>query len=64
MMPPHLHFLGEPVDLALCITEDNGLGDGERIIKVTERVKLPLLAFHRHKELLDTFQRQLITVIQ
>ena len=48
-------------DLPLGVAEDDGLCDGERVVEVTQRVKLPLLALDRHEELLDALQRQLIT---
>ena len=41
-----------------------GLRDGERVIEITESVKLPLLFLHCHKELLDTLQSQLITGVE
>ena len=50
--------------LTLGVAEDDGLGDGERVVEVTQRVKLPLLALHRHEELLDSLQRQLVTFHQ
>ena len=40
------------------------LCDGESIVEVAERVKLPLLPLHRHEELLDPLQRQLVTLDQ
>ena len=42
--------------LALGVAEDDGLRDGERVVQVAQRVKLPLLALHRHKELLDALR--------
>ena len=42
--------------LALGVAEDDGLRDGQRVVQVAQRVKLPLLALHRHKELLDALQ--------
>ena len=32
------------------------LRDGQRVVQVAQRVKLPLLALHRHKELLDALR--------
>ena len=37
------------------------LGDGEGIVEVTERIKLPVLSLNSHKKLLDAFQGELIT---
>ena len=43
--------------LALGVAEDDCLCDGEGVVQVAQRVKLPLLALHSHKELLDALQR-------
>lgn len=56
------HLLRQPVDLALRVAKDNGLRDGQRVVQVAQRVKLPLLALDRHEELLDALERQLVTV--
>lgn len=48
--------------LSLGVAEDDSLGDCEGVVEVTQGVKLPLLSLHRHEELLDSFQRQLVTV--
>ena len=56
-----VHLLGEPIDLSPCVAENDGLGDRDGLIKVTECVKLPLLLLDSNVELLDTFERQLIT---
>ena len=47
--------------LAFGVAENDSLSNGECVVQVTEGVKLPLLSLHRHKELLDAFQCQLIT---
>lgn len=41
-------------NLPLCVAEDDSLGDGESVIKITQCVKLPFFTFNRHKKLLDT----------
>lgn len=56
------HLLGEPVDLSLCGAEDDGLGDGERVVEIAEGVELPLFALNGDEKLLDTFERQFITL--
>ena len=56
------HLLGEPINLSLCRAEDDGLGDSERVVEIAERVELPLLALDGDEKLLDTFERQLITL--
>ena len=39
--------------LLLGVAEDDSLCDGEGVVEVAERVELPLLLLHCHKELLD-----------
>mmetsp|Transcript_21958 Transcript_21958/g.44648 ORF Transcript_21958/g.44648 Transcript_21958/m.44648 type:complete len:289 (-) Transcript_21958:452-1318(-) len=58
------HLVCQPVHLPLRIAEDDRLRDGQRVVEVAQRVKLPLLALHRHKELLDALQRQLVALHQ
>ena len=58
------HLLREPVHLTLGVAEDDGLGDGESVVQVTERVELPLLPLHGYEELLDALQCQLVTLDQ
>lgn len=48
-------------DLPLGVAEDDGLCDGQRVVKVTQGVELPLLSLHGDEELLDALQGQLIT---
>lgn len=43
------------------VTKDDRLCDGECVVQVTERIKLPLFSLNGHKELLNALQRQLIT---
>lgn len=57
----HLHLLCQPVDLTLGVAEDDGLRDGQCVVEVAQRVKLPLFSLDSDKELLDAFQSQLIT---
>ena len=47
--------------LSLGVAEDDGLCDGQRVVEVTQRIKLPLLPLHGHEELLDPLKSQLIT---
>lgn len=51
---------GKP-DLPLSVAEDHGLGDGQSVVQITKSIKLPLLPFYCHKELLYPLQSQLIT---
>ncbi len=55
------HLLGQPVDLSARVAEDDGLGDGERVVQVAQSVEFPLLALHCDEKLLDTVQGQLVT---
>ena len=49
-------FLNEAVAyLAFSIAEDDSLRDRQRIVEITECVKLPFLSLYRYKELLDAF---------
>lgn len=43
------------------VAENDGLCDSQRVVQVAQRVELPLLTLDCHEELLDAFQRQLIT---
>lgn len=47
-------------DLPLGVAEDDGLGDGQGVVQVTQGVELPLLPLHGNEELLDPLQGQLI----
>lgn len=47
--------------LPLGVAEDDSLGDGQRVVEITESIELPFLSFHGHEELFDAFQSQLIT---
>lgn len=47
--------------LPLGVAEDHCLCDGERVIQVTQRIKLPLLLLNSNKKLLDALQCQLVT---
>ena len=48
--------------LSLGVTEDDSLGDCERVVEITQGVKLPFFPLHSHEKLLDSFEGQLITV--
>lgn len=48
--------------LSLGVTEDDSLGDCERVIEIAQGVKLPFFPLHSHEKLLDSFKGQLITV--
>lgn len=47
---PGMHLLGEPIDLPSGVDEDDGLGDGQGFIQVTQRVQLPLLQTGSRRE--------------
>ncbi len=51
-----VHHLGQPVDLAPRVAEDDGLRDRQRLVQVAQRVQLPILALHVDVELLDTWK--------
>ena len=54
------HFPGQPLHLFPLVTEDDGLGDREGVIEVTQGLKFVLVSFDSHEELFDAFQSQLI----
>jgi len=58
------HLLGEPVDSAAGVAEDDGLGDVEGVVQVAQGLELPLLALDENVELLDTFEGELVTLDQ
>jgi len=53
-------LVSEPVDLSAGVAEYNCLCDGDRLVKVRERVQLPLLLLDRDVKLFDTFESQLV----
>lgn len=53
-------LVGEPVDLAASVAEDDGLGDGDGLVKIGEGVELPLFLLNGNVELLDTFKGKLV----
>src|SRR5216683_3504109 len=57
-----VQLLGEPIDLSPRVAEDDGLGDRDSLIKIAERVKLPLLLLDSNVKLFDTFECQLIAL--
>ena len=56
------HFFGEPVNLSLGRTENDGLSDGKGIVEIAKCVEFPFFTFNSNKELFDTFQCQFITL--
>lgn len=45
------HLLGQPVDLAARVGEDDRLGNGEGLVEVAQRLELPVLLLHVDVEL-------------
>jgi len=56
------HLVGEVVDLAASVAEDNGLSDVQGIVQVAKSVQFPLLTVYGDVELLDTFEGELISL--
>lgn len=56
------HLFGKPVNLSFRRAEDDSLGNGERVVEVAKCVKLPFLSLDGDEKLLDTFERQFITL--
>ena len=52
---------GQP-HLLLCVAKDHSLGDGERVVKITQGVELPLLALDGHEKLLDALEGELVAL--
>lgn len=50
----------EPVNLPTGVAEDDGLGDGDRLVEIREGIQLPLLLLDSNVELLDTLEGKLI----
>ena len=57
-------LVGEPVDLAASVAEDDGLGDGDGLVKIGEGVELPLFLLNGNVELLDTLKGKLLLLDQ
>lgn len=38
-----VHLLRQPVDFSPGVQEDHGLGDGQRLVQITQSVQLPFL---------------------
>lgn len=57
-----MHLLRQPINLPPRVAEDDGLGDGNGLIQIAQRVELPFLLLNGDVELLDTFKRQLIAL--
>mmetsp|Transcript_19238 Transcript_19238/g.27739 ORF Transcript_19238/g.27739 Transcript_19238/m.27739 type:complete len:290 (+) Transcript_19238:189-1058(+) len=59
-----LHLLLKPVDLTSGIAVNDGLGDGQGLVQITESLEFPFLTVYSNVELLDTLQSQLILLDQ
>ena len=59
-----LHGAGQPIHLSAGVAVDDGLGDGEGLVQVAQRLELPALLVQLDVELLDTLQRQLVLLHQ
>lgn len=53
-------LVGKPVDLSAGVAEDDGLGNGDRLVQVRKGVELPLFLLDRDVELLDTLKSKFI----
>lgn len=58
------HLFCQPVDLASGVTENDRLRNGQSVIQITKRVKLPVFLFDGDEELLDSFKSQFITLYE
>jgi len=55
-----MHLLSQPIDFPSGIAEDDGLGNGQSFVKITESIQLPFLFFYADVELLDTLECKLL----
>ena len=53
-------LVGEPVDLSAGVAEDDGLSDGNGLVKIGESLQFPIFLLDGNVELLDTFEGKLI----
>lgn len=58
------HLVGEPVDLAAGVAEDDCLCDGQGVVEIAKGIKLPLFLLNGDEVLLDAFQGQFVTLNQ
>lgn len=56
------HLVGQPVDLAPGVAEDDSLSDGQCVVEITQSVKLPVLLLDGDEVLLETLEGQLVTL--
>ena len=56
------HLVGQPVDLATSVAEDDGLCDGKSVVEIAKGVELPFLLLDGDEVLLETFKSQLVTL--
>ncbi|CRK15600.1 hypothetical protein BN1723_010732 [Verticillium longisporum] len=56
------HLVRQPVDLAARVAEDDGLCDGQGIVKIAKGVELPVLLLDSDEVLLETLKGQLVTL--
>ncbi|KAI0558376.1 eukaryotic translation initiation factor 4A [Gracilaria domingensis] len=59
-----LHLLGEPLHFPARVAEDDGLRDGERLVEVAQRVKLPLLLLDVDVELANAVEAEAVALDQ
>lgn len=55
------HFLSKPFHFGLSVAEDDGLGDGQAVIKVAKSVEFPLFFIDGNEELLNALESELVT---
>lgn len=57
-------LVGEPVDLAAGVAEDDSLGDGDGLVEIRQGVELPVLLLDGDVELLNTLKGKLVLLDQ
>lgn len=59
-----MHLLRQPIHLPASVTENDGLGDRDRLVEIAQSIQLPFLLLDGNVELLDTFQGQFVPLDQ
>ena len=55
-----VHFLGQPIHLPASVAENDGLGDGEGLVQIAQRIQFPVLFLHVDVELFDALEGEFL----
>ena len=56
------HLVRQPIDFTASVAEDDGLGDGQGIVKIAQGIEFPVLALDGDEILFEAFERQFIAL--